>query len=249
MLKTRLLESSEEFLVNPLRAVSWASLLLALVVVGAFFIPEGPLGFDSRWSELMRDIETPFLTHLALVFNALGRGLWRALTLAAIGLSLLVGRRWLAVSAFALAEALTPLLGNVLKAIVDRARPPGQMLEAHGSSFPSGHAAYAGATAIALVLLFTSPGRRRLLPFAAAAIVVAGMAWSRTYLQVHWFSDVLGGSTLGLAVALLSFGSVQIASIRAAPMPGSSTRSPVRRGHRGNAFLARSLLGTASTRS
>jgi membrane-associated phospholipid phosphatase len=180
--------------------------------VGALLIPAGPLALDSRWAEWMRDIETPLLTHVALVFNALGRGLWRALTLLAIGLVLLFARRWRALIAFAAAEAFTPLIGNLFKSLVGRSRPPGQMLEAHGSSFPSGHAAYASATAVAIVLLFSKPSRRRPLWYVAAAVVIAGMAWSRTYLQVHWLSDVLAGALLGFAVALLSFGGVQIAA-------------------------------------
>lgn len=187
-----------------------ASLLLALVLLGAVLVPTGPLAIDSHWSELMQDVQAAFLTHVALVFNALGRGLWRALTLAAIGLVLLRARRWPALVAFAVVEAMTPLAGNVIKTLVDRPRPPGQMLEAHGSSFPSGHAAYAGATALALVLLFTEPGRKRPRWFIAAAAVMAGMAWSRTYLQVHWLSDALAGTVLGVAVALLCFGATQV---------------------------------------
>jgi membrane-associated phospholipid phosphatase len=162
----------------------------------------------------MRDMQTPILKHLALVFNALGRGLWRGLTIAAIGLVLMVGRRWAALIAFALVETLTPLLGNLIKALVDRARPPGAMLTPHGSSFPSGHAAYAGATAVALVLLFSRPGPRRWLWFSLAALVIAGMAWSRTYLQVHWLSDTLAGAALGIAITLASFATVQAALAR-----------------------------------
>ena len=86
----------------------------------------------------MQDIQTPFLTHVALVFNALGHGIWRALTLAGIGLVLLLARRWAALAAFAVAEALTPLFSNLIKLAVGRERPPGHMLEAHGTSFPLG---------------------------------------------------------------------------------------------------------------
>jgi membrane-associated phospholipid phosphatase len=184
--------------------------LLALVAFAAVLIPPGPLELDSRWSELMQDIQTPALKHLALVFDALGRGIWRGLTLAVVGLVLLAARRWAALVAFAIAETLAPLLGSLIKALVDRARPPGHMLTPHGSSFSSGHAAYAGATAVALVLLFTEPGRKRLPCFALAAVVIAGMAWSRTYLQVHWLSDVIAGASLGIAVTLGSFGIVQV---------------------------------------
>ena len=210
-------------------------MLLALVGLAALIVPTGPFALDSHWAELMRDLETPFLTHLALVFNALGRGLWRALTLLAIGLVLFFARRWLALIAFAVTETLTPLIGNLLKTLVDRPRPPGQMLEAHSSSFPSGHASYAAATAVAVVLLFSRPGRRgHVWPF--AVVVIAAMAWSRTYLQVHWLSDALAGAVLGLAVVLLSFGGVQTAATsglrrlsRAAGVTSSSAQGGQRR--------------------
>ncbi|MDP9308927.1 MAG: phosphatase PAP2 family protein [Actinomycetota bacterium] len=185
-------------------------MLLAIVVLLALFIPIGPLALDRHWSELMQDIQTPILKHLALVFNALGKGFWRGLTLTAVGLFLLVARRWAALISFAVAESLTPLLGNVIKTLVTRPRPPGAMLNPHGSSFPSGHAAYAGATAVALVLLFSRPDRKRPLWWALAAVITAGMAWSRTYLQVHWLTDVFAGSLLGIAVTLGSFAAAQI---------------------------------------
>jgi undecaprenyl-diphosphatase len=74
------------------------------------------------------------------------------------------------------------------------------------SAFPSGHAAYASATCVALVLLFAAPGpgRRRWWTLAALGIIV--MAWSRTYFQVHWLSDVVAGSLLGVGIALLVLG-------------------------------------------
>jgi diacylglycerol kinase family enzyme/membrane-associated phospholipid phosphatase len=207
---------TEEFLARPGRAVVWGGALLTLVLLLALLIPEGPLTIDSRWTELMQDIQRPFLTHVALVFNALGHGAWRALTLAGIGLVLLLARRWAALAAFAVAEALTPLFSHLIKLAVGRERPPGHMLEAHGTSFPSGHAAYAGATAVALVLLFSRPGRRRRLWFTVAVATIAAMAWSRTYLQVHWLSDALAGAALGVSVALLSFGAAQLILARPA---------------------------------
>jgi len=206
---TRREGTSEQFLVHPRRAVAWASALLALIALLGFAVPDDPLRLDSSWSDLMQDIETPFLTHVGLVFTALGRGIWRALTLAGIGLVLLVARRWAALIAFAFVEALTPLIGNLIKVLVDRPRPPGELVDAHGSSFPSGHTSYASATTVALVLLFTRPGRMRARWFAVAALATAAMGWSRTYLQVHWLSDVLVGAMLGLAVALLCFGAVE----------------------------------------
>src|SRR5262249_52161198 len=169
---------------------------------------------DQHWSEWMQDGQTDALHRLALVFNYLGRGLGRTVSLVAIGLALAVTRRWLALLAFAVAEALTPLATNLIKSFVDRPRPPNAMLHAAGSSFPSGHAAYAGATAVALVLLFTQRGRPGVIGWSLAAPATAGMAWSRTYLQLHWLIDVVAGALLGIGITVVSFAVVQLISSR-----------------------------------
>jgi undecaprenyl-diphosphatase len=199
----------ERFFARPGRALWIGAGLLALVALIAVLVPAEPLALERSWSEAMKDIQTPFLKDVALVFNWLGRGIGRTLSLIAIGVVLLVARRWLALFAFAATEALTPLVSALLKALVDRPRPPDGLVHPAGASFPSGHAAYAGATCVALVLLFTAPGPRRRLWWTIAALGIAGMAWSRTYLQVHWLTDVIAGSLLGIGMTLLAFGASQ----------------------------------------
>jgi membrane-associated phospholipid phosphatase len=157
----------------------------------------------------MKDVHSAFLRHVALVFNALGIGVLRWLTLGAIAGALVAARRWLALGVFAFAEALAPLLSSLLKALVDRPRPPGGLVHPVGSAYPSGHATYAGTTAVALVLLFTAPGRQRRPWWVTAGVAIAVMAWSRTYLRVHWLSDVIAGALLGTGIALAVFGAAQ----------------------------------------
>ena len=204
----------EQFVSRP-RRVLWTGLVLAaLVGVVAVVIPARPLAIDLRWSEAMRDVESGRLHDVALAFNHAGRGLGRALSLAAIGIVVILRRRWWALVAFAVTESLTPLSVNLLKLLVDRPRPPGAMIQATGSSFPSGHAAYAGATAIALLLLFTRPGTGRRRAWAVvAAVGVAGMVWSRTDLSVHWLTDSASGAILGTGIALATFAAVQIRTL------------------------------------
>ena len=199
----------ESFLAHPARALRVAVGMLALVVLMAILVPEGPLGLDRSWASAMQHLETPLLTDLALAFNWLGRGIGRALGLTLMGLLLLRRRRWLALAAFAVAESLAPSLSVLLKALIDRPRPPGGLVHAAGPSFPSGHATYAGATCVALVLLFTTTGARRRLWWALAVLGVVGMAWSRTYLQVHWLTDVIAGALLGSGISLLVFAVAQ----------------------------------------
>jgi undecaprenyl-diphosphatase len=219
---------AEHFVKRPQVALWCGATLVGLVVLIALFIPAQPLAIDRRWSEAMSDVPSAALHHLALIFNYLGRGLGRALSIAAIGLVLLLTRRWRALLAFAATEALTPLAVNLLKHILDRPRPPNAMLHANGSSFPSGHAAYAGATAVALVLLFTRPGRNRMIWWSLAALATAGMAWSRTYLQLHWLSDVLSGALLGIGVTLVSFALAQLIPAGVPRTPRVAPSSSVR---------------------
>ena len=201
---------AESFLARPTRALWEAGGLLGLVVLLAILVPVGQLGLDHSWSDAMRDLETPALTDLALAFNWLGRGLGRALGLTLIGLLLLRRRRWLALAAFAVAESLAPLLSVLLKALTDRPRPSDGLIHVTGPSFPSGHATYAAATCLALVLLFTTPGtHRRWWGSGLATLGVIGMAWSRTYLEVHWLSDVVAGALLGTGVSLFVFAIAQ----------------------------------------
>jgi membrane-associated phospholipid phosphatase len=195
----------DDFFRHPARALWLGAGLLTLFVLIAFVIPAQPLAVDRAWSELMTDIQSPVLKVVALAFNYVGRGLIRALTVTAVGVVLILARRIVALVAYAVAEGLAPLVSSVTKVIVDRPRPPHELVHASGASFPSGHATYAGVTCVALVLLFTQRTPRW---WFLAIVGIGGMAWSRTYLQAHWLSDAIAGSLLGVAVALIVFGGV-----------------------------------------
>jgi undecaprenyl-diphosphatase len=207
------MRAQEHFFARPARAFVLGVAFLVAVVVMALAVPIGPLSIDSSWSDAMASIASPVLEDIALVFNALGRGWGWALTLAAVAGVLLVRRRIVALVAFLVAEALSSLLSALLKALVGRPRPPDGVVHPVGSSFPSGHASYGAVTCIALVLLF-APTDRRGLWWGLAGIGIAGMAWSRTYLQVHWLSDVIGGVLLGAGIALTTFATAQLVGLR-----------------------------------
>jgi membrane-associated phospholipid phosphatase len=202
--------AGERYFLRPRRALWLGAALLLLFVLLALLVPAQPLAIEQRWADWMREIQTPLLKQIALVFNYLGRGLGRALVLVGVGVVLLVARRWWALLAYAVTEGLTPLLNSVFKALVDRARPPDGLVHPSGASFPSGHVSFAGATLVAAVLLFTTVERPRRPWWWLATAGIVGMAWSRTYLQVHWLLDVLGGSLLGAGVALFVFAALQL---------------------------------------
>ena len=100
----------ERFFLRPPRALSLGAGFLALFIVLALLVPAEPLAVEQHWADWMREIQTPLLEHVALIFNYLGRGLGRALVLAGIGVVLIVARRWWALLAYAAeeTEALAP---------------------------------------------------------------------------------------------------------------------------------------------
>ncbi len=89
---------------------------------------------------------------------------------------------------------------HITKGIIERPRPENPVVDTSGSSFPSGHAAYATAW-VAAALMFT-----RRLGLASAALVIGAVALavaiglSRIYLRTHLWSDVAGGWGLGVGV-------------------------------------------------
>jgi undecaprenyl-diphosphatase len=97
--------------------------------------------------------------------------------------------------------------------------PIGRQLKKYPTSpsFPSGHSASAAAFATGLALESPRVGL-------AVAPVAAAVAYSRLHVGAHWFSDVVGGSALGVAVA--SVGKLIVPG-RAA---GTGTRGPTREG-------------------
>lgn len=103
-------------------------------------------------------------------------------------------------------------VANTIKAIVDRARPDlDQLTHFSGSSFPSGHAVAAAASFAAFALVL-GRGRTASVKAALAGVAVAlatGIACTRVFLGVHWFTDVLAGLAIGwgwFALCSIAFG-------------------------------------------
>ena len=123
--------------------------------------------------------------------------------LRALAVVLLAWRRhWVRLTAFGLAVISSELAIGPVKALYDRPRPPGSLIETTAASFPSGHAVASAVTAVGLVLVLAEPGRMR-WRWEVYAVAFAGvMAMSRVYLRAHWLSDTVAGALVGAGLAL-----------------------------------------------
>jgi membrane-associated phospholipid phosphatase len=189
-------------------ALTTGLLLLAVAAVMTIVVIADPTGsplqpLDDRWLSFMENHRTAWLTRAAKTMSTIGSATVTFPLRALVVVVLLIRRRWLQLGAFVGATVCAELCIGPLKAIVDRPRPVDALLAVDSASFPSGHAIAAAVTALGLVFVLVPASPRRLLWIGFAAAFAALMALSRTYLGVHWLSDVLAGACIGTGFALV----------------------------------------------
>jgi membrane-associated phospholipid phosphatase len=141
---------------------------------------------------------TTFFTAMTLIGNPVGLGL----IMLAVSIVVAMERRWKWLAYLLLTTVTGGLLNLQLKAWFARARPElaEALRDAHGYSFPSGHAmgstvVFGAVAYIAFRVLHHWRARAAALSFAFSMIVAISV--SRIYLGVHWISDVAAGVAAG----------------------------------------------------
>lgn len=211
-------------------------LLLALLALVPFVL----LGIWARFASVAA-WERELMTALALepglganissAINTLGNlPVWAVVV--AVAAVLLGAARGIAVALLVALSFASDLAAFVVKILVERDRPETAAVEqffGHDSfSYPSGHTVRAAAL-VAVVVWLIAPARWR-IPLAAIGGVSVGlvMGYARVSLGVHWPTDTLGGTLLGLgwfAVTAALFWS------RVAPTRSSSRADALQKRH------------------
>ncbi len=158
--------------------------------------------FDQAVADALHAAATPFATKVFLGITALDSAE------AIVPISLVVTgllawcRRWLYASGWLVALVGVVALNLLLKQIFERPRPifADPIIVETSYSFPSGHAMDSlvvyGMLAY-FALLFIEPWRARMGILFGAALLVILIGFSRLYLGVHYFSDVIAGFAAG----------------------------------------------------
>ena len=194
-------------LLNHRRALRLVAVLAVLTVVIFLLVGTDPnrgvvQDLDDGFLDLMVNVRPGPLIWVAKALAFAG-GVWVNWPIRVIVMVLLaVRRRWLQLTAFVLAVITSEPLIGLLKEVYDRPRPMAGLLATHSASFPSGHAVAGAVTAVGIVIVMLPPGPRRWRWEVQAAVFAGLMALSRTYLGVHWLSDVVAGTLLGVTLAV-----------------------------------------------
>lgn len=157
-----------------------------------------PTPIDAWWHDIMASHPDGVARSLALLLHNFGGTLSMTLVTAAVVAVLLVARKWQQAITIGLAVAVASGLGTILKVAIARPRPLDGVVDVGLDSFPSGHTTTAAALTVAIALAFP-----HVWSWVLVAVWVPVMAVSRTYLLVHWATDVLAAAVLGASVALI----------------------------------------------
>lgn len=219
------------------RALALIVLLLALFCTLAY-VARTPslLHFDTAITREVQEGHSDARDFLAYFFTTLGNGAFMtALCIAAAYVLKRTGRPRAAL--FSLLTLLGLPLNMLLKLIVHRPRPTANLVRIlfpePGDSFPSGHAMGSvivyGFLAYLAWTYIIDPARRRFWT-AVLALTPIAISFTRIYLGVHWFSDIIGAWIFGLIVLLIFADLYHIAGVqeRAAHIEAISARKEER---------------------
>ncbi len=179
------------------RLVIGVVLLVLAIGLGIQVTLEADIDIDDWWNSFV-DVFSP-LQPGAFVMNFLGGG-WFAtfvVPLGAAAILLALRRPWGALFALC-ASAGSALAVQLLKAAFGRTRPEDMIVVSDHGSYPSGHTANAATIAVIAVVIVP-----RVWVAVLGAAWVFAMAFSRTQVHAHWFSDTVGGTLAGLGAALV----------------------------------------------
>ncbi|MCB0194114.1 MAG: phosphatase PAP2 family protein [Anaerolineae bacterium] len=165
---------------------------------------EGVVHFDQDLATALHENANDFQSTLFRVITDFGGRIATIVIGLGVGLWLLLRKHKILLVSWAVAILGSSLLNAVLKLAYQRSRPTFEnpLLVETFYSFPSGHAMGSviiyGMLAYILNVLFADTAWKRVVLICITAWFILFIGFSRMYLGVHYFSDVVGGYIAGI---------------------------------------------------
>lgn len=159
--------------------------------------------FDNQINNYITGIQTASLVSISKIIGIIFEPLYIIIFSLLISVIIFfLGKRKQAIF-FALTILVSGAILYVLKEIIQRARPENSLISESWNSFPSGHALISLVLAGFIIYYLASKiksNNKKLIANIFLVILTLIIGFSRIYLNVHWFSDVLASWLLGLFI-------------------------------------------------
>lgn len=152
-------------------------------------------------------IRTPVLTeYMYLLSRAFDFSVYSVLVtlLVALLIYMLRGKKYAIL--FLWVMSVSSIVVYCMKSLFNVSRPSDAVMTAFGQSFPSYHATIATVFFLMIMYICDSYLKKfwRIIFNSFCILMILLVSFSRIYLGVHWFSDILGGIVLGSVLVYLS---------------------------------------------
>lgn len=187
--------------VNKIVLLVLVTLLFVAVIIT---LDSGSLGeIDIRINKAVQSLWSPSLNNIMIAITSIVNFTTMICLSAALFVFLVYKKRNRDAVITALVLGSGAILTEILKLVFQRTRPETALISVSRYSFPSSHA-MSSITFFCLLIYFFKDSIKskigKIVFIAASIILFLAIGFSRIYLNVHWFSDVIAGFSLGALV-------------------------------------------------
>lgn len=204
------------FLLDPRRPGSQARFIATLLIVGGAWLFLGVLQdvlsndplvrFDHSVNTLFQGLRTEWGDQAMVRVTEVGGPAGTIALVVCLAGYFAYKRYWQTLTYWLATAGLAELLVWAFKTSVERVRPNNFYTGMEQFSFPSGHTTLSIVIygLLAFLLGIGKSARQKTVVTLMAAVLISLVAFSRIYLGVHWFSDIVASLSVGLMLVALT---------------------------------------------
>ncbi len=154
---------------------------------------------------LLRSFYTPMLHKLFTAVSMIGKSYVILPLCLTIPAWLIYQKKWFTGRHLFFIGVLGAVLTYAAKYFFHIARPEVLLVVSSQPAFPSGHATLSTIVYgfIAVIIARQLPRKLRYIPYVVATCLIITILFSRIYLEMHWMTDIMGGTIIGLGCVFL----------------------------------------------